>query len=101
MLLLRENILEKLFCRTTDFNTCKRNGNAIFDCINDSNVRFIKDIMLILYRKVWNEDLDLLVIFILVVKVTHVELKIKSSIFSARTRRSHSCNEYLEFMVFK
>lgn len=74
----------------------QKSGNAIFNCINDSNVRFIKDIMLILYRKVWKEDLDLLVIFILVVKVKHVALKVKSSVFSARTRRSHSCNEYLE-----
>lgn len=82
-------------------DTCKRkSGNAIFDCINDSNVRFIKDIMLILYRKVWKEDLDLLVIFILVVKVKHVELKVKT-VFSARTRRSHSCNEYLEFVIFR
>lgn len=56
--------------------------------------------MLILYRKVWKEDLDLLVIFILVVKVKHVELKVKT-VFSARTRRSHSCNEYLEFVIFR
>lgn len=47
------------------------------------------------------EDLDLLVIFILVVKVKHVEFKVKSSVFSARTRRSHSYNEYLEFVVFR
>ena len=36
----------------------------------------LKDIMLILYRKVWKEDLFLiLVIFILVVKVKHMGLK--------------------------
>lgn len=61
MLLLRENILGKLFCRTTDFFFfliniyIQKSENAIFDCINDSNVRFIKDIMLILYRKVCME----------------------------------------------
>lgn len=57
-----------------------KSENAIFDCINDSNARFIKDIMLIYYigKCVWEEELDLLVIFILVVKVKHMELKVKN-----------------------
>lgn len=53
MLLLRDNILEKLFCFVKPPIYAKeRAERAIFDCINDSNVRFIKDIMLLLYRKV-------------------------------------------------